>query len=415
MKMGNVYVVEIESLEHSGRGVCHIDGRAVFVENALPTEKVEIKISVVKKNFAEAIVTQYIEESKKRINPNCPYYKECGGCQIRHLDVTEQRLYKENKVKEILLKFAGIDDSLIKPILFTEEAIGYRNKITLKVDKKIGFYKRKSNKIVPIQACSNAHPKINETLEYLNDYLPLENIDEIIIRISESTLENMVVLHVTGKIDEEYITRVLGEFVSTIIVHEYNKYYPIKGNSFITEKIGPYKFKVSAESFFQVNSKCTEVLYEKVLEYASLTETEIVLDLYCGTGTIGIYLSKLAKEVLGIELNRYAYLDALANKERNAVKNIQFLCKDASKVNERDKAGVVIVDPPRAGLDAHTISFLKETKPSKIVYVSCDPVTLARDIKLLSSDFEIKEITPVDMFPNTYHTECVTLLQLKKS
>lgn len=410
MVVNDKYTVEIESLEHNGRGVCHIDGRVVFAENALPGETVEIRITSVKKSLAEATVLHLLQKADNRVKSDCPYYKECGGCQFRHLQMDAQRVFKENKVKEILTKFAGLDSSYVKPILFNDKVTYYRNKVTLKVDKKMGYCKNKSNKIVAISSCKIAHPKINETIELLHDYLPLENIREIVIRVSESTEETMVVLHVDGPIPEEYIVRTLGDFITTIVVHEYNKYYPLKGNGYITEKIKKRKFKISPESFFQVNSKCTELLYDKVLEYAALTGKEMVLDLYCGTGTIGIYVSKYAKEVLGIELNRYAFLDANVNKQMNKVKNINFLCKDAAKVNERDKADVVIVDPPRAGLDARTVAFLKETSPSKIVYVSCDPVTLARDIKLLSTDYQLQEVTPVDMFPHTYHVESVSLL-----
>lgn len=413
MVVNDRHTVTIESLDHNGRGIARVNHIPIFIENALPGEKVEIKIINVKKKYSEGSVVTYSTQSKDRVVSSCPYFKECGGCHLLHMSIESQRAFKENKVKDILYKFAGLSSELVRPILFAQNTTFYRNKVTFKVKEKIGFFRKKSNKVIPIASCNTASIKANKILNLMRDYLNLTNIKELMVRVSETKGETMLVIKKEGPIDENRIINILGDSIGSIVVNEYDRYYTLKGNGFITEKLGKYTFKISPESFFQINTACTTILYDTVLQYCNLAEEETVLDLYCGTGTIGTYVSRKAKEVLGIESNRYAVLDALTNKKNNKVRNVNFVCKDVSKIrkDEYGTFGVIIVDPPRAGLDLKTIQFLIDKNPTKIVYVSCDPVTLARDLKLLEDHYEVLEVTPVDMFPGTYHVECVCLLK----
>lgn len=407
MKCGDNLIVEIIGLDHFGRGIAKIDDKIIFVGNALPKEKVKIIVDKVKKNIVEASVLEYLETSSNRIEPVCPYFYECGGCDLMHLDYLHQLEYKENKVKEIMHKFAGIDNARIKNIMYSENA-GYRNKATFKVDNGIGFYKKSSNDVVKIDSCYISNEKINKIIGLLHH---TDKIKEIIIRASKYTNDCMLIID--GKLDDCDLNRVK-EFVTSIYIKDGKSLKNIYGNDSLYEKLGDYVFKILPSAFFQVNTKCAEKMYDKVKEYLDLTKDDIVLDLYCGTGSIGIYISDTPKKVLGIEINDDAIKSARENAVINNVKNIEFICSPVEKIiNNIDiNPNKIVVDPPRAGLDKKTIEYLNKVKVDTLVYVSCDSVTLARDLKSLDA-YEVKEITPFDMFSNTYHVECVTLLQKK--
>lgn len=413
VKTNEVYKLTIDKLDHNGRGIARIQRFPIFIFDALEGEIVDVKITKVKKNYAEGEVLRYYEKSKDRIEPICPYYKICGGCDFMHASYEKELQFKKEKVKEILQKFSKVDTSLIKPVLSSKNITFYRNKVTFKVENKIGFYHKGSNHIVPIKQCQIVHPLINKLLDILCNDMILENVYEIVIRVSESFKEVMLVLKVNGPIDESYLMYSLEQDVTTIVIFRDNRYSILTGNGYIREKIGDKTYAVSADSFFQVNTTGAKKIYDKVLEYLDVTEKDTILDLYCGTGTIGIYVTDGAKQTCGIERNKYAVLDAYKNKKINHASNIDFECKDASQVTMCDKMSKVVVDPPRAGLDSKIIQFLLDSKPKKVVYVSCDPVTLARDISLLQKNYEVIEILPIDMFPRTQHVECVTLLDLK--
>ena len=252
------------------------------------------------------------------------------------------------------------------------------------------------------------HPKINEILTYLKK-LSLKNITQIIVKSSDNGEYSMVVMETNGNVSKKSIQQVLEVHITTLIINQ----EVVLGDGVIYEKMKDKVFQISPKSFFQVNTKMAVKLYEKVLEYASLTGKEIVYDLYCGTGTIGIFLSDKAKEVIGIEVNEDAILNANHNKEINQASNVTFYGGDVSKkIDElNQKPDVIVVDPPRAGLDIHTIQMLKKLNSKRIIYVSCDPMTLARDLKLLQENYEIKEVTPFDLFTHTYHVENVCLLE----
>lgn len=237
--------------------------------------------------------------------------------------------------------------------------------------------------------------------------MDLNNIYQIVIRCSKNLDEKMVIFKGNLNID----ISLLKNHVDSIVSYD-KEYKVLYGNGYIVDKIGDYSFIISPDSFFQVNTNGAYNLYSKVLEYVE--KSNYLLDLYCGTGTIGIFLSSVCNKVLGVEINKYAIEDANKNKELNRIKNIDFICRDTSLFNEINDFDTVVVDPPRSGLDKNTINYLLNLKPNKIVYVSCDPVTLARDLNLLNEKYDCIGITPVDMFSRTYHVECVCLLELTK-
>ena len=387
-------VVKIENLDHFGRGIAKVNNMPIFVENSLIDEEVEIIVTKEKKNYMEGIVDKYIKTSPIRVVSKCPYYDNCGGCDLLHLSYEEQLKYKENKVKEIIKKFSDLE--CVNSIVGSKQ-FNYRNKITLQVNKEIGYFKKKTNDIIAIDKCLLVDDKINKIIVELKK-LDISKINKIVIRVTN--LESMVVFYgnITSKINLD---------VDTIIVN--NKV--IKGNGYIKENINGLNFIISPTSFFQVNNIGMINIYNKVLEYV---DGGNVLDLYCGTGTISIYISKNANKVLGIELNKEAVKDALINKKINNISNVDFICGDVGTILAQNnfKADTIILDPPRAGLDSNSINNVLKIKPKKIIYVSCDPVTLARDLKILKNHYNVLEITPFDMFSNTYHVECVCLLKL---
>ena len=404
--------VLIDRLDHQGRGIGKIDNKTIFVYDALPNELVDVEIVFENKKIMEGKVIKYLKISPKRIEPICPYFKECGGCDLMHINYDEELKYKENKVKQIVEKFSSIDKNVIKQIVGNDNDF-YRNKSTLHVNCKVGYYSKKSKNIVPIDKCYIVDEKINEILNILKQ-LDLKNIYEVVVRTSKYLDDSMIILKINNSINQNIIDR-LKEITNNIIIYQNKKYTTLYGNGYIYDMIGEYKFKISPDSFFQINTKQAKKLYDKVLEYLEPTSNDKVLDLYCGTGTIGIYISKYVKEVKGIEINKYAVKDAFINEEINKINNINFECLDASDISKvKEKFDKIIVDPPRNGLDKKTIEYLIKSNVKRIVYVSCDPVTLTRDLELLKDYYDISEITPVDMFSRTYHVENVTLLKKKE-
>lgn len=402
-------IFKIENLDHYGKGIARINGMPVFIENALPGEEVEIEITKTKKNLMEGTVLDRIKTSEKRIEPACPYFGICGGCDLMHMSYSDQLSFKENKVKEIMLKFVNFDN--VKEIMPSYQ-FNYRNKVTLQVKEKMGYYKKKSYEIIPVDNCLLASNSINEIIMRLNS-ISLINVEQIVIRTTKK--EKMLVLYIKNSIDEKYMVDNFKDLDSIITILN-NKEKVIHGKSYIEEEINNLKFVISPTSFFQVNTEGMIRLYNKALEYAQISSDDSILDLYCGTGTIGIYCSKGAKNVLGIEINEHAIKDAFVNKELNNIDNIDFKVGDVKDVLNKTKfkPSIIFVDPPRSGLDGKTVEHLLNLKPEKIVYISCDPVTLARDLNLLKAEYDIIEVTPVDMFPNTFHVECIVKLRKKR-
>lgn len=413
LKVGGKMEIKIEKLDHQGRGIGFLNEKIVFVPFALPGDVVDIELVKEKKNFCEGNIIKFIEKGSMHIENKCPYFEICGGCDLRHISYEDELKFKENKVKEILNKFTK-QDIKVNNIVGSETQEFYRNKIKFTLDKKLGLIKRNSHDIIKIDKCLIADLKINELISEINK-CNLNNIESVTVRKSYFTSDIMLIVDISNdKIMDKSLTK-LEKYVDSLIFTQNDIIIKIIGKSNIIEKLNNLTYKISPNSFFQVNSRQAVKLYDLVLEKAALTGSEIVYDLFCGTGTIGLYLSSLAKKVIGVEINKSAIRDANENKKINNIENVDFYAEDVTKFVDRklDKPDVVVFDPPRAGLNKKIIDTIKSFNPKKIVYVSCDPVTLARDLKDFSDKYEIVDVTPVDMFPRTYHVESVALLSLK--
>lgn len=402
--------VKIERLDHQARGIGRIEGKIVFIPKTLPGEFIDTNIVLEKKKFYEGQILEIIEKSTDRINSVCPHFFECGGCQLLHTSYDYSLTFKQNKVNDVICKNVS-SKILINHIVPSKENLFYRNKITLQVNNLSGYFKEKTNLIIPIDICYIADKKINEIYQIIKDNISMDNINQIIIRSSKKTTESMVIFKTSNKVNEYKIITVLSSLVESIYIND-NLIY---GKEKITEELLGYKFYISPTAFFQVNTIQAEKLYELAIKYADISNNDLVLDLYCGTGTIGIIASKYAKKVIGVELNKQAINDANLNKKLNNVSNIEFYAGDVGKIlNKKNyNPDIIIVDPPRAGLDELTIKEILKISPKKLIYVSCDLMTLSRDLNILSEYFNIIELTPVDMFPQTSHVESVVLLQRK--
>ena len=393
-------MIKIESLDHNGRGIARLNNKIVFVNNALPNEIVEIKTISEKKNYIEAEVVRYIEKSKDRIDSICPYYDKCGGCNLLHMDYKDQLKFKQNKIENIINKYLG-KKVKINDIVSSDNIFNYRNKVTFHVNKKIGYFKDKTNDIVEIENCPLASTQINNAIPYLNK-LDLNNINEIICRVGSNEL--MIIIKSNKDINIEPIKGI----ANSIYINDKLVY----GNKFIYNNIGKYKYIISPNSFFQINNDVCKKLYDKI--DIETKESKDVLDLYCGTGSIGLYINN-NKNIIGIEINEDAINNANTNKVINNIENINFICGDSGKksTNLKFLPDSIIVDPPRNGLDNTTIRNILNMSPKKIIYVSCDPMTLVRDLKTLNNNYDIISVTPFDMFPQTKHVETVTILERK--
>lgn len=398
--------VKIEKLDHFGRGICYIDGKICFVEDTLPGEDVKIKITLEKKKYMLGRVKDFYSVSSARVDELCPYKDKCGGCDLSHLSYKMENEYKCLKVKEILKKYADVDEVLVEDVSFGEE-YNYRNKITLHGDHNIiGYYKKNSNDIVPINKCLLVDEKINHIINVINMMSSDNEYKDIIIRVSNDSEE--VLISITGKV-KGY--EVLEDLCDSLIIND----EVVKGERCIMSFIGEKKFIISDKGFFQVNKTLTERLYNEVLNIVKEVKPKKVLDLYCGCGTIGIYISDYVDEVVGVEVFKESIENAKKNKKLNNCHNIRFICDKVENVidNIKDNTDLVIVDPPRGGLDKTSIDVLLSMNVNNLVYVSCDPVTLARDIKLLKEKYDVVSIKPFNMFSKTYHVECVCLLKAK--
>ena len=392
------YIIDIERLNHNGEGIGKIDNKTIFIPNTIIGDRVKVDIVEEHNNYLRGNVLEYIDRSSKCINPKCKYYYECGGCHLSNMDYKEQLLYKEDRVKDIFKRYLNKDIDI--SVIDSDYKYEYRNKITLQVkDGKIGLYKNRSNDIVEIDKCLLVSNKINKVINSLRSY-NLSKVNSIVIKESN----NEVMLYIDGKIDNNIIDM----DVDTIIINN----NVIKGNGYIIQDINDFRYMVSSKSFYQVNNNVARKLYDRVVEYANLNKDDKVIDLYCGTGTIGIYLSKYCEEVLGIEISDSSIKDANKNIKLNDIDNVKFIKGDVGKViNNKYIASVIIVDPPRSGLDNNTRKVLLEILPKKIIYVSCDTMTLVRDLKDLLNKYELVNISIADMFPQTYHCESVCILE----
>lgn len=406
IKEKNEYEVIISKQDHFGKGIINIDGMFVFIDDAIPGDKCKIIVNDIKKKFANAEIKEMLFPSKDRVTPKCPYFEICGGCHIMHQEYSKQLEFKQNKVKELLERFTNLTEINIYPIL-SGNCFNYRNKIVLHGNgKELGFYKEKTHEIVPIEECIITNKKINDIYRKVQSFLNYNKdsfINYIMFRI---TSLNEVMIVVEGQIDTSKFLSYLKD-VNTIYIND----KLIKGNFYILEDIDGIKFKIYPKSFFQVNYDMMLSLYKLVMDFYKDKNYYKVLDLYCGTGTIGMLVSNYVNQVIGVEIEKSSIESALECKRLNKIDNIEFICdKVESKIDTFKDVDSIIVDPPRSGLDKYTVDNILKILPKTLTYISCDPVTLARDLKILTEKYNILEVHPVDMFPNTYHVECVVLL-----
>lgn len=387
-------IVKIDKLSHDLRGITKIDNKITFIPKTLPEEVVNIRITKQKKKFNEGCLTTIIEESKDRVKYICPYYDICGGCDTGHILYSKSIMYKKDMVVDIFKRYCDMDVNM--DIVYDDDNIyNYRNKITLRVnDGKLALV---GESLVNIDYCYLVNDNINKVIGILNG-ICLDGIDEVIIR---GTDEIMVIIK--GNIDNDKLIQILKDNVSSIFINGVKVF----GNDYVMINVGNYRYAVYPDSFFQVNTKMISRLYDKVLEFAG--KGDKLLDLYCGAGTIGIYLANNFNSVRGIEQNESAIKGANLNKGINDIKNISFVCEKASDINEIVE-DVVVVDPPRSGLDSTTIKRILDSRIERLIYVSCNPITLARDINILKDKYNLVSMSLFDMFPNTSHAECVCLL-----
>lgn len=395
--------IKIEKLDNTGRGICYINDKITFIENALPDEIVNICITKESKKYNEGIVTEYIKTSPKRIKPLCPFYDECGGCNLLHVSYEDTLKYKKEKIESILSKYANYKNSI--DVYGSPKQVNYRNKITLKVkDGVVGYYKNKTHDIININYCYLAQDSINRFISDIN-LLNVHN-GEIIIR---SNYNNELLIHIKSqsKVNPDIIAIKKKHKLVGIVLNDKVLY----GEPSFIEIINKQLFTVSYDSFFQINREVCSIIFDMILK--EINDNDTILDLYCGVGTLGINACKKASKAYGIEIVKNAILNAITNSKINKRDNIYYMLgkveDNISKI--KDNIDTIIVDPPRAGLDPKTKETILNFKANKIIYVSCDPMTLARDLKELSSIYNIKKVNALDMFPYTEHIETFCVLE----
>lgn len=444
------YILDIIDNGYEGEGIAKIEDFTIFVSGAIKGEKCKGLILKVNKNFAYGKIIEIISKSNMRKESDCTTYKRCGGCDLRHIDYEYTLKMKQDIVQNLVNK--TLKNKLeVNKTIGMENPYYYRNKLQYPVGKDkdgnpvMGVFAKRTHEIIPVGECLIQNREAQKVANEILNMIRKENIsvyDEktqkgkirhIVIKIGVHTNEIMCVI-VTNeeKIESEdvLVKRIISKFpnVKTIIKNVNNKNtnvilgdknVTLYGEGYICDKLGEYVFKISPMSFYQTNPVQTEILYNKAIEFADLKEDDILCDLYCGIGTIGIFASKYVKKVYGIEIVEEAIKAAKENAKLNGIENIEFMAGDVEKVFDRmleEKQvvpSVIIVDPPRKGLDENTINTIKRLEVSKLVYVSCNPATMARDLKLLEEKYKVGEIQPVDMFPFTSHVEVCALLEIK--
>ena len=438
----------IKSYSHRGEGIGRVNNFTVFVPGAILGERVRVKISEVKKNFARGRLKEVISSSPRRTKPLCPVYHLCGSCQLQHI-VYEKQLEMKKGIVENALDRIGKQTIKNLPAIGMKDPWRYRNKGYFQVNQekgrvRLGFYKAGSYDFVPASGCVLFSLQINRLVSYLEDQLSLQkvtiynsktgvgNLRNVLIRESRSTGKIMIVFFTKEDnlgFDQNALNDLDRTFPQVVSIYQNINRSPkavlqgkdfklLKGEPNLEDALGPFRFKISPRSFFQVNTAQAEILNEKILEYANFSGEETVIDSYCGTATISIYVAKQAEKVYGIEVEKSAVRDAKINCELNGISNLKlFTGKAEERLYKWRRSGeeihLIIVDPPRRGCSLKVLKGIIKVKPSKIIYISCNPATLARDLKYLTKDddYKLKKVLPIDMFPQTGHIECIASLE----
>ncbi len=449
-KINDIIELNITGLGSSGEGVGKADGFTVFVPGALPGETVSVKLFQVKKSYASGKILNIVVQSPQRVTPQCPYYESCGGCQLQHLSYEGQLQVKRRQVQDALERIGHIKGCEVLPVLGMQNPWHYRNKMQFPVSRvqgkiQIGCYAALTHNVIDIESCIIQKEANNKIMQAVRRWMAKFNIP-----VYDEATGKGVVRHVMGRVGVKtgevmaviitacYDIPHAGELVTTLktevdglksIVQNINKKRTniimgsksrvLYGKGTIKDRLGNLKFNISPLSFFQVNSAQAKKLYATALDFAALQGSETVIDCYCGTGTISLYLAQKARKVYGIEIVEPAIKDANENAAANNIANAQFICGDAAVempalLSSGVTPDVVLLDPPRAGCDKKVLAAIAQVKPQKIVYVSCNPASLARDMAFLTENgYRAVKAQPVDMFGMCAHIETVALLQLQ--
>jgi len=442
---------EIAGLTHEGHGVGRVDGFALFIPGALPGERVRVKVLKVKKQYGYGKLLDILTASPHRTEPACPIYARCGGCQWQHLSYEQQLEWKRQQVVDALARIGGLSSVTVHPTIGMERPWQYRNKAQVPVglqDGRVvtGFYAPRSHRVIPMERCGIQHSAAEKALGAVRDWaerwrVPVYDeerheglLRHVVVKTGFATDEVMAVLVTNGERVphvRELVERLrqtvpgLAGVVQNIQTDRTNvimgeRTKVLWGRDVIYDELRGIRFAISARSFYQVNPVQTEVLYSKALEYAQLTGRETVIDAYCGIGTISLFLAQKAKRVYGVEVVPEAVEDARRNAALNNFDNVTFVAGEAETIipqwaEEGMRADVIVVDPPRKGCDQRLLDAILAMAPERVVYVSCNPATLARDLKyLVAHGYEAREVQPVDMFPQTVHVECVVWMSKEK-
>lgn len=443
------YIVEIVDNGYEGEGIAKIDDFTIFIPGAIKGEKIKILIVKVLTSYAFGKIIEIIEKSKSRQEEDCLTYKRCGGCNLRHIKYEETLQIKRKTVQSLINK-------TLKNKLIVEETIGmenpfhYRNKAQYPFGKDkngktiIGVFANRTHEVIPIEKCLIQNPISEDIAKFILDFAIKKNIEiydekqhkgllrHIVIKIGKKTNQIMCIIVINGekipfenelskKLIEKYpniktiVKNINNKKTNVILGHINNVIY---GDGYIEDILGEYKFKISPLSFYQVNPIQAEKLYELGINMAQISKDDIVFDLYCGIGTISLYLSKYAKKVYGIEIVEEAIDMAKENAKLNNITNTEFYAGDVEILldnfinNKGIRPDIIVFDPPRKGLDKNSINNVLKVCPKKIIYISCNPATLVRDLEMFENNYTVEKIVPVDMFPFTSHVECCALLEL---
>ena len=459
LQVGEKSVVDFVDVSYEGLGVCKVnaidlkgnfyENYPMFVEGALYNERGIVEITKLNKTFANAKLVKLFQDShsKYRTTPVCSHYAECGGCDIMHMNYQGQLVYKRKIVKDAFERIALLKDVEVNNTIGMERPLYYRNKVQMPVASRfgkatVGFYKKNTHDVFPITKCYIQDEKSCEMANFIKNLLnefKIQAYDEkykvnnkdgairhIVIKLSKTTNKVMVILVSTTNtlpFKDEIIKKLVSRYnnISSVVLNVNklptpnvltNEFVVLYGDNYLEETLCGLNFKIGVTSFFQVNNEQTEKLYNKVVEYGYFKPTDKVIDAYCGIGTISLMLAKHVEHVYGVEVVEEAIVNAKENAKINNINNVTFEAGLAEEVVKKwkDKANVLVVDPPRKGIDEKLINTILESEFEKLVYVSCNPTTLARDVRLLSEKYKVKEIQPVDMFPQTHHVETVVRL-----
>ncbi len=451
LEVNQLILLTIRKMGINGEGIGYYKRLAVFVDNAMPDEIVEVKITKVFNKYAYGIVNKYKEYSKERVKPECPYFGRCGGCSISHMSYKEQLIQKNGVVLGAFERYFNgkrLNDKIFLPIIGSENEFHYRNKSSLPVrhdgDKAVvGMYAANTNMLVYTDECLIENKIVSDTIKNILDVITKANIDIYNPKFRQGSLRYLIVRGFMNT-EEVQVTYVLNnrddrviQTLNKVLELPYvksvnfsinsdpksieiitNEIIHYKGKEKINGKLGHLDFQISPKAFFQLNMDQTVVLYDKIKEIGKFTKKETMVDTYCGIGSIGLYLANIFKEIRGIDINRDAIEDAIDVAKLNKIDNATFYVGDVlTRLHEFEDEGfipdVLVIDPPRRGMDLNMINYLKRSKINKIVYVSCNPATLVKNINHLQNNYSIRTVQPIDMFPQTSAVETIVLLVRK--